>query len=119
MSAPPEAFQLPERPPGSAHLTYTVGAITAVGGVAGYVKGRSPRSLAAGLLFGAGFGYAGHLIGTQPERGFRFATTVSGLLTGVMAHRLYSTGKVMPAGALAAVGAAATAYHASKWAEYW
>jgi uncharacterized membrane protein (UPF0136 family) len=63
------------------------------------------------VLFGAGFGYAGYLIQQQPERGFRFATTVSVLLAGVMGYRLYKTGKFMPAGLLSGLGLASAVYH--------
>ena len=73
---------------------------------------------AAGVLFGAGFGYAGYLIQQQPERGFRFGTTVSLLLVGVMGYRFYKTGKFMPAGGLASLGAASAAYHLMKYKEW-
>lgn len=41
-------------PTGSAHLSYTLAALTVGGGVAAYARARSLRSLGAGLLFGAG-----------------------------------------------------------------
>ena len=70
------------------------------------------------MLFGAGFGYAGYLIGQEPERGYRYACVVSGLMAGVMGHRAYKTGKVMPAGALAGVALASLGYHGIKYREW-
>lgn len=105
-------------PTGSSHIAYTMAAIAGAGGAMGYVKGRSQRSLAAGVLFGAGYVYAGYLINSAPERGFRFATTVSALMAGVMGYRWYTTGKVMPAGVLAGLGGASAAYHYAKLVEW-
>lgn len=75
-------------------------------------------ALYAGVLFGVGFGYAGWLINQQPERGYRFATTVSVLMAGVMGYRFYTTGKVMPAGVMAGLGGASAAYHFLKLKEW-
>ena len=69
-------------------------------------------------MFGAGFGYAGYLIGQEPERGYRYASVVSGLMAGVMGHRVYKTGKVMPAGLLTGVALASLGYHGMKHSEW-
>lgn len=90
-------MELPQQPPGSAHLSYTVGALTAIGGLA--AAKRSKRSLAAGLFFGGAFVLAGYYISKgEPERGFRLGTVASGSLAGLMSYRFYKTGKFMPAG---------------------
>ena len=78
----------------------------------------SHPSSPAGVLFGAGFGYAGYLIGQEPERGYRYASVVSGLMAGVMGHRVYKTGKVMPAGLLTGVALASLGYHGMKYSEW-
>ena len=41
-------------PTGSSHLSFSLAAATALGGVAGYARSGSARSLAAGITFGAG-----------------------------------------------------------------
>jgi uncharacterized membrane protein (UPF0136 family) len=106
-------------PPGSTHLNYTIGALVAVGGAAGYAKQKSVRSLAAGLILGAAFCGSAFLIGSSnPERGFRVATLTSIALSVAMGARFAKTQKVMPAGALAVLGLASTAYNGSKWREF-
>ena len=70
------------------------------------------------MLFGAGFAYAGHLIGQEPERGYRYASVVSGLMGVVMGHRYYKTRKIMPAGALAGLALASLGYHGFKYQEW-
>ena len=108
------------RPTGSAHLAMTLAALCGVGGVAGYVRASSTRSLIAGALCGTAFGYSANLIsppGSQ-ERGFRLSAGTSVVLTLAMAARFARTRAFMPAGMLSAVGAASTAYHGSKWQEW-
>jgi uncharacterized membrane protein (UPF0136 family) len=51
-----------ERAPGSTHLSYTMAAVVAVGGISGYLKTRSTPSLVAGLAIGSAFAYSGMLI---------------------------------------------------------
>ena len=109
-----------ERPPGSAHLAYTLGLACLGGGVAAFISKGSSRSLVAGSFLGAAHGWAGNLIsapGSQ-ERGFRLATAASGVLTLAMGMRYLKTRALMPAGLLSVVGAASTAYHAQKWQEW-
>ncbi len=55
----------------------------------------------------------------EEAKGYRLATMSSAALTAVMGVRFYKTRKPMPAGALAALGAASLAYHGTKyWDEY-
>ena len=168
--------QHPTMPTGSSHLSYTLSALTAAGGVMGYYRSRSLRSLAAGLLFGAGkiticrqpiqlnamrslamsviinssrwrlcaalqraqcacsrlhfiaaldaldvagFAFAGYKISTDEQlRGYRFGTTTSALLTGVMGYRYYTTRKAMPALPLSVLGLIGVAYHGAKYMEW-
>ena len=78
----------------------------------------SLTSPSPGLLFGGGFGYAGYLINEDPERGFRFGTTVSALMSASMGYRWYTTRKFMPSGLLAVLGGGSLAYHGMKWNEW-
>ncbi len=123
-AAPPEPITTAAapagRPPGAAHLTYTLSALTSAGGVYGFVRSGSSRSAAAGLLLGGTFFYAAQLV-AQPgaqERGFRLATGASAVLAGAMLMRYAKTRALMPAGLLTAVGLASSAYHGAKWREW-
>ena len=119
MSAPDSA-PAAERPPGVAHLAYALGAASALGGVAGFVRANSARSLVGGGLLAAALGYGGHLIATpgSQERGFRLAAGASGVLALVMGARYARTRALVPAGALALAGGASAAYHGLKWSEW-
>ena len=104
---------------GSAHLAFTMSALTLGGGVAGYATARSMQSLFAGLLFGGGFGCSGYLINEGEQvRGFRLATVNSLLLSGLMGLRYARTRKVMPALPLTVLGIASAYYHGNKYIEW-
>jgi uncharacterized membrane protein (UPF0136 family) len=77
-------------PPGSAHPVFTLGALTLLGGTVGYVRKGSTASLIAGLGFG-------------------------GLLIG---QRYLKTGKFMPAGLVAVLGAGSCAFNVMKAMEW-
>ena len=106
--------------PGSAHLSFTMAGICAGGGVAGYAKARSVPSAVAGLACGALFLGSGMII-KQGEnvKGHGLALLTSSALVGGMAPRALKTGKLMPAGLLAILGAGSAAYHARKTLEWW
>ena len=108
------------RPAGSAHLAMTLSALCGVGGVAGYVRASSMRSLIAGALCGSAFAISSHLITTpgSQERGFRLASGTSAVLMLAMGARYARTRAIMPAGLLAAVSAVSTGYHSNKWLEW-
>lgn len=63
----------------------------------------------SGLLINAG----------QHKEGHGLALVSSLLLVGGMAPRAVKTGKFMPAGLVASVGALSTIYQAKKVAEWW
>ena len=108
-------------PPGSAHVSYTCAAVTALGGLAGYVRARSIRSLGAGAVFGAAYALAGHFIATgEVERGLRYGALSSAALAASMSWRLSRGARVAgPVGALAATGILAGGYHGLQlWRMY-
>ena len=134
-------------PPGVAHASYGMAALTAIGGgthtpfprllphavsltvwvvcsavsVAGYAMKGSVPSLAGGLGAAAVFGASGYLItqgGTNTEVGFGVATLASGALAVGMAQRYRKTGKLMPAGLLVGVGLASALYHGAKYVQW-
>jgi uncharacterized membrane protein (UPF0136 family) len=107
-------------PPGSAHLNFTLGGLVVAGGAMGYFKKGSVPSLVAGLTFGGLLIGSGVLI-TQGEsfKGHILACGATGVMTVAMGQRLLSTGKFMPAGMVATLGAAGLAYNVTKAIEWW
>lgn len=65
-------------------------------------------SLAAGLAFGAAATYGAVLTSQDPRR-FHLGLMTSMVLLGVMGMRFWRTGKLMPAGLMAALSLAQTA----------
>lgn len=51
-----------DRPTGSSHLSFTLGTLSAVGGLAGFLKTGSVPSLVAGVGIGGFYIYGGYLI---------------------------------------------------------
>lgn len=71
------------------------------------------------MAFAAAYGFSAHLINQgDGERGHAAATAASALLAAAMGARLAKTGKVMPAGVLAALGLGGAAYNFSKYREW-
>lgn len=79
----------------------------------------SAMSAVAGLAFGGLLVGSGVLI-TQGEsyKGHALASGVTGVMTLAMGKRLLSTGKFMPAGMVATLGAAGLAYNVQKTLEW-
>ena len=105
--------------PGSAHLNFTLGGLVAVGGAMGYFNTGSTMSLMAGLTFGGLLIGSGVLI-TQGEsfKGHALASGCTGAMTVAMGQRFLSTGKFMPAGMVASLGAVGLAYNVKKTIEW-
>ena len=59
-------------------------------------------SLGAGLLFGSLIGY-GAWQTTQDPKNYQIILGTSATLGGLMGYRFYNTGKIMPAGIIAAI----------------
>eukprot|EP01113_Clastostelium_recurvatum_P017224 TRINITY_DN2015_c0_g1_i1.p1 TRINITY_DN2015_c0_g1~~TRINITY_DN2015_c0_g1_i1.p1 ORF type:complete len:122 (-),score=24.56 TRINITY_DN2015_c0_g1_i1:62-373(-) len=89
--------------------------VMALGGAMGYAKSRSTASLVAGVASGSLFALSGYLIENgRPLYGHELAGVVSVLLTATMGRRALRTGKIMPAGAIAALNLAHAAYQWTK-----
>ena len=98
------------RPPGVSHPAFGLAGLCALGGGVGLARSGSKVSLAAGLLLGGVFAFAGREIQEgRAQDGYQMAMAASSLLSGTMMFRLVRTRKVMPAGVLACVGAASAA----------
>lgn len=96
-------------------LAYAVGAAVAIGGLVGYARARSIASLAAGVAVGAGYAACGTAIERgHPRDGNAAASILGAMLATTMGFRAARTGKMMPSGAVAALGAASCAYHAQR-----
>jgi len=84
-------------------LGYGFAALVVVGGLIGFKKG-SKQSLEAGLLAGAGIGFAANRVSVDPSWAF-LGTGICGTLAGVMGSRYYKTRAFMPAGLVAGLSA--------------
>jgi uncharacterized membrane protein (UPF0136 family) len=75
--------------------------------------------LVAGLGFGAAYAASAYLIANVDAfQGHALGAGASALLAAAMGARAARTRKLMPAGLLTGVGAAAFAYHAAKAQEW-
>ncbi|KAI7872202.1 transmembrane proteins 14C-domain-containing protein [Spinellus fusiger] len=103
----------------SSHTAFTLAALSATGGVAGFVRTRSIPSLVAGIGVGALYGVAGYLIKENQEYGHETAVAASVLLAGGMIPRTIKTQfkKPLPI-VLSVVSVAAGAYYAKKVVDY-
>ena len=108
-----------DKPTGSSHLNFTLAALLAGGGLAGYMKAKSMPSLIAGVGLSALYAGSGVLINKgQSANGHALAIVPSVLLAGAMGQRAIKSGfKPMPA-SLAGIGAAATVYNVKKYLEW-
>lgn len=84
-------------------------------GAIGYFKKGSKASLGAGVLCGSLLIGSGVLIsGEHQYEGHSLASGTSSLMALGMGSRYMKTGKVIPAGIVAALGAISAAYHIKK-----
>jgi uncharacterized membrane protein (UPF0136 family) len=105
--------------PGSAHLNLSLGALCILGGAMGYVRKGSSASLIGGLAFGSLLVGSGMMIaGESQYQGHMLATGTSGIMAAGMGYRFFQTGKFMPSGLLAALGAVCCAYNMNKGLEW-
>jgi uncharacterized membrane protein (UPF0136 family) len=85
----------------------------------GYFKKGSAVSLMAGLTFGGLLIGSGVLIAQgESYKGHALASGVTGAMTLAMGQRFLSTGKFMPAGMVATIGAVGLAYNVKKAIEW-
>ncbi len=89
------------------------GGLILLGGVMGFVKGKSKVSLVTGILFGAALLECGLLIQQEVAFAVVAATLLAGVLVLVFMMRYLKTRKLMPAGLLAVISVVATAWLAS------
>lgn len=81
--------------PGSAHASFTVGAILCAGGVMGYMKAKSKPSLFAGVGLGALMLLSGYIIQKGDDfKGHALALVTSGLVVGGTLPRAIKTQKL-------------------------
>ena len=90
-----------------------------MGGAAGYLRKGSTMSLLAGATFGGLLIGSGVLIAQgESFQGHCLAAGCSGVMTVAMGQRFLSTGKFMPAGMVASLGAVGLAYNVKKAIEW-
>ena len=108
-----------DKPTGSSHLNFTLAAVLAGGGLAGYVKAKSFPSLIAGFGLSALYAGSGVLINNGScAKGHLSAIVPSLVLVGAMGSKaVKSGGKPMPT-ALAVVGTLAAAYNFKKYRDW-
>jgi uncharacterized membrane protein (UPF0136 family) len=106
--------------PGSAHMNLSLGAVIMAGGALGYVRKGSTASVLAGLLFGGLLMTSGYMISHDDSQyhGHLLATGTSGIMALGMGQRFVTSQKFMPAGLVAALGAACCAYNLKKAQEW-
>lgn len=91
----------PEKKPGmsmSQKLTLGYAALIGIGGVMGYLKGGSKKSLTAGGLSASILFYVYTLLPSNPVLASSIGLILSASLLGVMGTRFKKSGKVFPAG---------------------
>ena len=104
---------------GSAHLNYAAGGVLIAGGLAGYVRAGSIASLAGGGTLGGAICVAGMMISKGRDlEGHALALIASTVLLASMGQRFFRTGKFMPAGAAASVGALTALYNGKKTVDW-
>eukprot|EP00045_Choanoeca_perplexa_P009830 m.96197 g.96197 ORF g.96197 m.96197 type:complete len:94 (-) comp15044_c0_seq7:1167-1448(-) len=73
----------------------------------------------AGVSIGLVYGASGYMIANgNAQAGHDLATALSVIVTAIMARRASSSGKLMPAGAVASLALLAAAYNARKSYEW-
>eukprot|EP00286_Rhodomonas_abbreviata_P025089 CAMPEP_0181314908 /NCGR_PEP_ID=MMETSP1101-20121128/15076_1 /TAXON_ID=46948 /ORGANISM="Rhodomonas abbreviata, Strain Caron Lab Isolate" /LENGTH=99 /DNA_ID=CAMNT_0023422047 /DNA_START=46 /DNA_END=345 /DNA_ORIENTATION=- len=97
-----------------------MGAVMAAGGTMAFFRKGSKASLIGGCGVGALFIGSGLLIQSgQNRNGHLIALASSLALAGGMGARTMKTGKFMPAGMIASLGALCSLYQGKKVLEWW
>ncbi|KAI5865604.1 transmembrane proteins 14C-domain-containing protein [Durotheca rogersii] len=103
----------------SHHPSFTLAALLAAGGTAGYVRAGSTPSLVGGLGLGLSYAFAGYLLRENKDYGAELALGSSVALTAAAAPRVARTRARAPVPlALAAAGLLATYYYQRKVREF-
>ncbi|XP_064383491.1 transmembrane protein 14C-like [Halichondria panicea] len=84
------------------YISYVFALLVMTGGVMGFLKAGSTMSLVAGASIGGLLAYGAWQMSQNP-RNFLLSFGVSLFLFGVMGMRFYNSGKMMPAGLVAAL----------------
>lgn len=102
------------------HPSFTLAALTVIGGSMGYWRKGSVPSLAAGLVFGSTYAVAGYLLRKNAEGGLELALGASSvmLLTGLIRGVPSRFAKPVPL-VLTALGGFGTAYYYGKYREFY
>lgn len=86
----------------------------------GFARRKSMPSLIAGVTFGTGYLASAYLINKgDGVEGHGISLLLSSTLTGVMGLRFSRTGKFMPAGLIAGIGAVSAVYSLKKVNDWW
>ncbi|KAJ3311287.1 hypothetical protein HDU76_003161 [Blyttiomyces sp. JEL0837] len=86
---------------------------SAIGGVMGYVKGKSLPSLVAGLTFASLYAYSGYLIKTNANYGAELAVGTSALLLLAMGPKALRARKPVPV-TMSIIGLLGASYYGMK-----
>lgn len=102
------------------HPAYTLGLLSAIGGTMGYVRKGSVPSLAAGLLVGGLYGYAGYLLHGNRDGGLELALGTSAFLlaTGIVRGIPSRFTKPVPV-VLTLLGGLGSTYYFKKYKEFY
>jgi len=97
-----------------------LGTLVVLGGAVGYFKKGSKASLLAGGVMGSLLLTSGYMIAKTDSvyEGHLLGTATSGVMALAMGQRFLKSGKFMPGGVVAVLGAAACAYNAHKSREW-
>ncbi|KAF2146860.1 uncharacterized protein K452DRAFT_283061 [Aplosporella prunicola CBS 121167] len=79
-------------------IAYILGALTAGGGITGYVRTRSVPSIVAGVTVGTLYGLGGYRLSNREPYGVELALLASVVLAGSSIPRAIRTTKPLPIG---------------------